>query len=423
MNVEVIAIGDELLLGQTVNTNAAWLGLELSQVGGSVVRSTVLADSPEGIVSALANVLPETELVVLTGGLGPTKDDLTKKVLTDYFGGELVYQPSVFAHIEQLFQTLGRVPSELNREQAYLPNNATVLQNAVGTAMGMAWDFDGKRYVSLPGVPYEMKHLAAAYILPWVQQRSRFWVQNRTVRTQGVPESELADRISAWEDALPSFVKLAYLPAPGLVKLRLSVRVPKEAAEAAKQEVETQVQALVHLLGAAYFGEGDRALEEVVGDALAGAGQTVATAESCTGGAVGAALTSIPGSSRYFVGGIQAYANRIKTQLLGVDEAALVVHGAVSEVVAKALASGARKRLGSDWAVATTGVAGPDGGSPEKPVGTVWIAVAGPDGCRAERFQMGKDRSRNIQKSVQAALNMLRQRVVGASQRGAVSEN
>ncbi len=421
MNVEVIAIGDELLLGQTVNTNAAWLGLELAQVGGSVVRSTVLADSPEGIVSALANVLPETELVVLTGGLGPTKDDLTKKVLTDYFGGELVYQPSVFAHIEQLFQTLGRVPSELNREQAYLPNNATVLQNAVGTAMGMAWDFDGKRYISLPGVPYEMKHLAAAYILPWVQQRSRFWVQNRTVRTQGVPESELADRISAWEDALPSFVKLAYLPAPGLVKLRLSVRVPKEAAEAAKQEVETQVQALVHLLGAAYFGEGDRALEEVVGDALAGAGQTVATAESCTGGAVGAALTSIPGSSRYFVGGIQAYANHIKTQLLGVDEAALVVHGAVSEVVAKAMASGARKRLGSDWAVATTGVAGPDGGSPEKPVGTVWIAVAGPDGCRAERFQMGKDRSRNIQKSVQAALNMLRQRVVGASKQRAVS--
>ena len=400
MNVEVIAIGDELLLGQTVNTNAAWLGLELAKVGGSVVRSSVLADSSEAIVSALDNVLKGTDLVVLTGGLGPTKDDLTKKVLTDYFGGELVYQPSVFAHIEDLFKTLGRVPSERNREQA----------------MGMAWDFNGKRYVSLPGVPYEMKHLAAVFILPWVQEKSKFWVQNRTVRTQGVPESELADRISAWEDALPSFVKLAYLPAPGLVKLRLSVRVPKEDEEVVKQLVETQVQALVQLLGAAYFGEGDRALEEVVGDALVIKGQTVATAESCTGGAVGAALTSVPGSSRYFVGGIQAYANTIKTQLLGVDEAALVVHGAVSEVVAKAMASGARKRLGTNWAVATTGVAGPDGGSTEKPVGTVWIAVAGPDGCRAERFQMGKDRGRNIQKSVQAALNMLRQRVVGASQ-------
>lgn len=416
MNVEVIAIGDELLLGQTVNTNAAWLGLELAKVGGSVVRSSVLADSPTAIVSALEHVLKDTDLVVFTGGLGPTKDDLTKKVLTDYFGGELEYQSSVFAHIEDLFKTLGRVPSELNREQAYLPNNATLLHNAVGTAMGMAWDFIGKRYVSLPGVPYEMKHLAAAFVLPWVQQRSQFWVQNRTVRTQGVPESELADRISAWEDALPSFVKLAYLPAPGLVKLRLSVRVLKEEAEVAKQVVETQVQALVQLLGAAYFGEGDRALEAVVGDALVIKGQTVATAESCTGGAVGAALTSVPGSSRYFVGGIQAYANTIKTQLLGVDEAALMVHGAVSEVVAKAMASAVRKRLGTDWAVSTTGIAGPDGGSAEKPVGTVWIAVAGPDGCRAERFQMGKDRGRNIQKSVQAALNMLLQRVVGASQ-------
>lgn len=422
MIVEVIAIGDELLLGQTINTNAAWLGLELAKVGGTVVRSTVLADSPDAIVSALENVLPETELVVLTGGLGPTKDDLTKKVLTDYFGGELVYQPSVFSHIEDLFKTLGRIPSELNRGQAFLPSNATLLHNPVGTAMGMAWDLDGKRYVSLPGVPFEMKHLAEAFILPWVQEKSKFWIQNRTVRTQGVPESELADRISAWEDTLPSFVKLAYLPAPGLVKLRLSVRVPKEAEEAAKQEVEMQVQALVQLLGAAYFGEGDRALEEVVGDALVGMGQTVATAESCTGGAVGAALTSVPGSSRYYVGGIQAYSNRIKTQLLGVEEAALVVHGAVSEVVAKAMASGARKRLGTDWAVATTGVAGPDGGSIKKPVGTVWIAVAGPDGCRAERFQMGKDRGRNIQKTVQAAMNMLRQRVVGASQQGVASE-
>ena len=420
MNVEVIAIGDELLLGQTVNTNAAWLGLELAQVGGTVVRSVVVADAPEAIHSALNVVLPQTELVVLTGGLGPTKDDLTKKVLTEYFGGELVYQPSVFTHIERLFESLGRVPSERNREQAYLPNNASILHNAVGTAMGMSWELEGKRYVSLPGVPYEMKYLTSSYLLPWVRENSRFWVQHRTVRTQGVPESELADRISAWEEALPSFIKLAYLPSPGLVKLRLSVRVPKENAETVEREVEAQVRSLVQLLGPAYFGEGDSPLEEVVGEALVARGQTVATAESCTGGSVGAALTSIPGSSRYYLGGVQAYANPVKVRLLGVEEAALAVHGAVSEVVAKEMANGIRKRLGADWAVATTGIAGPDGGSAEKPVGTVWIAVSGPDGCRAERFQMGKDRGRNIQKSVQAALNLLRQRVVGAAD-GAVN--
>jgi nicotinamide-nucleotide amidase len=417
MEVEVISIGDELLLGQTLNTNSAWMGQEVAKVGGQVVRAWTVSDRPEEIQGALNGVHPQTRLVLLTGGLGPTKDDLTKKVLTAFFGGELVYQPTVFEHIERLFAGLGRVPSERNREQAMLPSNAEILFNQVGTAMGMAWEWKGRRVVSMPGVPYEMKHLMEAFVLPWIAQNSTHFVAHRTVRSQGIPESDLADRLNDWEESLPGWIKLAYLPAPGLVKLRLSVRVPKEQAEFSEDRLNKEVDTLKGLLGTSYFGEGDVPLERVVGDVLLAQGMTLATAESCTGGALGASITSVAGSSRYYWGGIQAYHNDVKTKVLGVEEAALAVHGAVSETVAKAMATGVRKRLGTDWAVSTTGIAGPDGGTPEKPVGTVWIAVAGPDGCRAERFQMGKDRQRNVQKTVLAALNVLRLRIEALSKK------
>ena len=415
MEVEIISIGDELLLGQTLNTNSAWIGQEVAKVGGQVVRVWTVSDRAEAIHEALNGLHLQTRLVLLTGGLGPTKDDLTKKVLTDFFGGVLTYHPAVFEHIEQLFSSMGRVPSERNREQAMLPSNAEILQNKVGTAMGMAWDWQGRRVVSMPGVPYEMKHLMEGHVLPWMVKNSTHFVSHRTVRSQGIPESDLADRLSDWEESLPEWIKLAYLPAPGLVKLRLSVRVPAEESESSQNRLNREVETLKRLLGSAYFGEGDVPLERVLGDVLLAQGMTLATAESCTGGALGASITSVAGSSRYYWGGIQAYHNDVKRKVLGVEEAALAVHGAVSETVAKAMATGVRKRLGTDWAVSTTGIAGPDGGTPEKPVGTVWIAVAGPDGCRAERFQMGKDRQRNVQKTVLAALNLLRLRIEGFS--------
>jgi len=411
MKIEVISIGDELLLGQTINTNSAWMGQEVAKVGGQVVRAWTVSDSGEEIHAALNGLHPQTELVLLTGGLGPTKDDLTKKVLTAFMGGELTYHPDVFEHIQRLFASMGRVPSERNREQAMLPSNAEILINAVGTAMGMAWSWGGRRVVSMPGVPYEMKHLMETHVLPWISQNSRHFVAHRTVRSQGVPESDLADRLNDWEESLPDWIKLAYLPAPGLVKLRLSLRVPKEQAVVSQGRLNREVDVLIGLLGASYFGEGDVPLERVLGDKLLAQGMTLATAESCTGGALGASITSVAGSSRYYWGGVQAYHNDVKMKVLGVEEAALAVHGAVSETVAKAMATGVRKRLGTDWAVSTTGIAGPDGGTPEKPVGTVWIAVAGPDGCRAERFQMGKDRQRNVQKTVLAAMNLLRVRI------------
>lgn len=413
MDVEGISIGDELLLGQTINTNSAYIGQAVAQAGGQVVRNWTVSDRADEIRAALNGLHPSTELVLITGGLGPTKDDVTKKVLTEFFGGVLEYQPVVYRHIEQLFGAMGRTPSERNREQAMLPSNAEILFNRMGTAMGMAWQWEGRKVVSMPGVPYEMKHLMEEHVLPWLAGNSRQFVAHRTVRSQGIPESDLADRLSLWEEALPEWIKLAYLPSPGLVKLRLSVRVSKELETAVQERLDQEVLALKALLGKAYFGEGDVPLEQVLGDLLASKGMSLATAESCTGGALGASITSVPGSSRYYWGGIQAYQNTVKVKMLGVEEAALAVHGAVSETVAKAMASGARKRLGVDWAVSTTGIAGPDGGSHDKPVGTVWIAVAGPDGCRAEKYQMGKDRHRNVQKTVLAALNMLRVRVEG----------
>lgn len=361
MNVEVIAIGDELLLGQTLNTNAAWLGQEIARSGGTVVCSSAIADRPEDIRAALDSVRSDVEWVILTGGLGPTKDDLTKKVLTEYFGGQLEYRPEVYEHIVQIFASLGRIPSERNREQAFLPDNAEIISNPIGTAMGMMWQRNHQYFVSLPGVPYEMKRIMSDRILPWIQNVSQYWVAHRTVRTQGVPESELADRIADWEDQLPPEIKLAYLPSPGWVKLRLSIRVLKDEESRWRTELDHRLAALRVLLGPCYFGEGDDSLEEMVSQQLKASGQTVSVAESCTGGLLGAALTSLPGSSAFFQGGILAYSNEVKMRQLGVDEAALMVHGAVSEPVAKAMASGVRKRLGTDWGYPPPELRGPMG--------------------------------------------------------------
>jgi len=406
VQAEVVAIGTELLLGQTVDTNSSWIGERLAELGATLRRKTVVADRPEDVRAALDSLLPETRWVLITGGLGPTKDDLTKNVLNEYFGGTLVFYPDVYAHIEAMFARMGRVPGPLNRGQAELPDVCEPLFNAKGTAPGMLFARDGVRYVSMPGVPYEMKHLMEAHVLPRIKAESDAHIEHRFFMVQGIPESELAARIADWESALPEGLSLAYLPSPGVVKLRLTART-RQAAEALPL-LNTAAEGLRAVLGGDIFAEDWKTLEEVVGERLAAAGQTVATAESCTGGSIAALLTRIPGSSRYVQGGIVAYANEVKVRQLGVNEADLMVHGAVSEPVVRAMARGVRKRLGADWGLASSGVAGPDGGSAEKPVGTVWLAVSGPGVEWAARFQMGDHRERTVRKSVLEILNRLR---------------
>lgn len=413
MRAEIITIGTEILLGQTVDSNSAWMGQRLSEVGVEVQRITSISDQPSAIVAALDAVLPSTQWVLITGGLGPTKDDLTKHVLTDYFKDRLEYQPEIFEHIEALFAKMGRVPNALNRPQADFPVKAELLHNAMGTAQGMLWTEHGRRYVSMPGVPYEMKHILETGVLPRMRAEQAEIHVHRYFVVQGIPESDLALRIADWESALPEGISLAYLPSPGVVKLRLSAHVASEGEQAMRAQMDQEAAALKVLLGADCYTEDLLPLEVVVGELLKAAGQTVATAESCTGGSIAARLTSIPGSSAYLIGGVVAYSNTVKEQQLGVRKADLLVHGAVSEPVVRQMAEGVRKRLKTDWALATSGVAGPDGGSEAKPVGTVWIALAGPNGTWSKKFSMGLNRSRTVEKSVLAALDALRRALDG----------
>lgn len=406
MQAEVIAIGTELLLGQTIDSNSAWIGERLAELGVTLRRKTVVADRVDDVLAALNAVMADTQWVIITGGLGPTQDDLTKGILNDYFGGRLVYHPEIYSHIEALFARMGRVPGALNREQAEIPDVCEWLPNAVGTAPGMLFERQGQRFVSIPGVPFEMKHIMESHVLPRIRAESDAHIEHRFFMVQGIPESELAERMVDWESSLAEGLSLAYLPSPGIVKLRLTARTATD--HAAHVLLEQASASLRTLLGRDIFAENILSIEEVVGQLLKASGQTVATAESCTGGSIAALLTRIPGSSQYVQGGIVAYANEAKIQLLGVPEADLVQHGAVSDPVVRAMARGARQRLNADWGLASSGVMGPDGGSAAKPLGTVWLAVSGPGVDWAARFQMGDHRERSVRKSVLEVLGRLR---------------
>lgn len=415
MRAEIITIGTEILLGQTTDSNSAWLGQHLNASGVQVERITSISDEPEAIVRALDAVPPSIDWVILTGGLGPTKDDLTKHVLCTYFGDHLVFRSDVYAHIETLFASMGRVPNALNRPQAELPAQAEIVSNAVGTAQGMLWTRGSQRFLAMPGVPYEMKHIMETGILPRMKAERNEIMVHRYFVVQGIPESDLALRLEGWEAALRPPVSLAYLPSPGLVKLRLSILGPVAEEKTLQARIDEVAAELKELLGEDAYAETLTPLEEVIGQQLRALGHRLGTAESCTGGAIAARITSVAGSSAYFQGSIVAYANSVKQGILGVNQADLMVHGAVSEPVVKQMAAGLRKQLKVDWAIATSGIAGPDGGSAEKPVGTVWIAVAGPSYLWAERFQMGRDRGRVVQKTVLASLNALRKGLLAAA--------
>lgn len=406
MKVEVIAIGDELLIGQTINTNASWIGMELSMIGGSVEYATVIQDKEDAIIDAVDRAMSRVDVTIITGGLGPTKDDITKHTLCKYFNTTLEINEEVLAHVKSFFDARGREMLDVNIQQAALPVGAKVLQNEMGTASGMWFDQDGKVLISLPGVPYEMKHLITDRIIPQLKERFEMnAIYHRTLHTQGIGESYLAERIKDIEDSIrANGIGLAYLPSPGVVRLRLT----SEMSEEKKERIEQYIGQIEERLPQYVFSRESGDLAEIVGEILKEQGKTVGTVESCTAGSLASSLVASPGSSAYFQGSFLTYSNELKMKLVNVSEESLESFGAVSESVVSQMAQNGREKLGVDYCLATSGIAGPGGGSEEKPVGTVWIALSTPEKVIAKRFLFGNHRERNIRKSVSTALNMLR---------------
>lgn len=407
MKAEIITIGDEILIGQIVDTNSAWMGQQLNLLGIEIYQVTSVHDNREHILKALENAEKNADLVLITGGLGPTKDDITKKCLCDYFHTQLVFYPEVLEHVKSLLSVRNVAINRFNRDQALLPENCTVLHNSAGTASGMWFERNSTIFVSMPGVPFEMEAIMTEEVFPRLKKLGISQsIVHKTVLTIGIPESMLAERLDNWENALPEFIKLAYLPSPMMVKLRLSGYGYDE--KAIRREIDEQVAKLLQLIPEAVFGFDNDNLGIAIGRILAARGKTMATAESCTGGSIAQFITSNAGSSAYFNGGVVAYSNEIKQNLLGVRSELIEMYGAVSQEVAESMAVGAQKALNADYAVATTGIAGPDGGSDEKPVGTVWIAVAGISGVVSKKYIFKHNRERNIIRTTHTALNMLR---------------
>ena len=407
MNATILTIGDELLIGQIVDTNSVFIARQLNAAGVVVCERTSIGDDHAQIVAALERALDRSQIVILTGGLGPTKDDITKRTLAKIFRSEMRYDDEVGAHVERMLAQRGITFNALNRAQAMVPECCTVLFNAHGTAPGMWFERDGKVAVALPGVPFEMEHLMLDEVMP--RLKSRFALRqivHRTLITSGLAESMLAERIEDWEAALPPYLKLAYLPNPGAVRLRLSAYEVDGASAA--EEIGRQFEVLRRLIPEHVVGFETASVQELVHDRLTERGLTLAVAESCTGGTIAARFTALPGASAYFRCGVVAYSNEAKHDLLGVDPQAIERHGAVSEEVARQMAQGVRRAARADYAVATTGIAGPTGGSERKPVGTVWIAVATPAGTTAVCRQCGTDRRQIIDRAAAVAISLLR---------------
>jgi nicotinamide-nucleotide amidase len=411
MTSAIVTIGDEILIGQVVDTNSAWLAENLNLAGIEVREIRSISDRHDDIYRCLSDFTGKVDLVVMTGGLGPTNDDITRGVLKDFFGGNLVESREVLEHIETLFRVRGYQMTEVNRRQAMVPDSCEILENAEGTAPGMWFEKGGTVFVSMPGVPFEMKSIVSRQLIPRLaKMMNGHLIVHRTIMTSGIPESMLAATISDWELALPSNIRLAYLPHPGIVRLRLTAI--GDNRDNLNNLLQVEIDKLQKIIPKDIFAYEDKPLEEVVGEILRERSLTLSTAESCTGGYIASLITSIPGSSDYFRGSVVAYANDIKVSELGVDPAAIESHGAVSRQVVEQMAEGVRRKFNTDFSVATSGVAGPSGGTEEKPVGTVWIAVSSPEKCVSMRFLFGGHRQRNIERSSLAALNMLRKIVL-----------
>lgn len=405
MNITIINIGDELLIGQVVNTNASTMSRMLTAAGMDVLKTMVVGDERQAIWKAVDEAMHSSDAVLVTGGLGPTKDDITKKLLCEYFNSELVESAMALDNVRRIFESRGYELTPVNRAQALVPRCCEVLNNDLGTAPCMWFAREGKVLVSLPGVPFEMEWLMRNRVLPKLQETFKTdIIVTKNILTQGIGESFLSDLIEPWELSLPENIKLAYLPVAGLTKLRLTVHGSYDPSI---------LKGLYDLAGQYIVGEDCETLDELVHKTLTGRGLTLATAESCTGGNIARLLTAQAGASAYFKGGVVAYSNEVKECALGVKHTTLEAYGAVSEETVREMAEGVRQRLGADLAIATTGIAGPDGGTKEKPVGTVWIAVADKTHTEAKLLQFGANRrQQNIDRSTNQAFAMLMRLVV-----------
>jgi len=407
MRSAIITIGDEILIGQVTDTNAVWISQQLNSLGVQVKEMVTVSDEAGQITSTLDRYLGRYDLLIMTGGLGPTTDDITKQTLAAYFNSKLVTHPVILERITTYFKERGRSMIESNLRQADVPEVCRVLMNNHGSAPGMWFEKEGTILISLPGVPYEMKGLMEDHVIPEIIDRNKVpHVVHRTIMTQGVPESYLAAMLRDWESALPECMKLAYLPRPGIVRLRLTV-VDKCAIDA-KQILEVTISKLLDIIPEHIFGYDDISLEKSLGELLKERGLTLSSAESCTGGNIASMITSVPGSSSYYSGSVIAYENRIKSAVLGVDPQVIEEKGAVSRGVVEQMARGVRQVLGTDTSISTSGIAGPEGGSDEKPVGTTWICVQNGEESFAKIYRFSGTRERIIDQASNTAMQLLR---------------
>jgi nicotinamide-nucleotide amidase len=408
MIAEIISIGEELLIGQTVNTNAAWLSRNLNTVGITVRQIVVITDNHDDILNTISQAIQRADLVLTTGGLGPTRDDITKKALCELFDSKLVVNQTVMSDNKHFFEKRGYELTELNKLQALVPDKAQIIRNPYGTAPGLWFEQNNTILISMPGVPHEMQHMMNDFILPALKGKvNDYYIIHKSILTQGIGESFLAEIIAAWEEQLPEFITLAYLPSPGMVKLRLTGKgTDKKIIESAIEDEIKQLQAIIPQY---IWGFDDQRLEELIGKMLSGRSYTVCTAESCTGGYISHKLTSVPGSSAYYKGSVIVYSNQAKQKLLSIDKGMLLAYGAVSQEVVEVMAINALKLFDTDYSLAISGIAGPSGGSPGKPVGTVWIAVACKHEVISRIFSFGDTRERNIIRAGVASLSMLKE--------------
>ena len=406
MKSTIITIGDEILIGQILDTNSRYISQALNRIGVVVAERTSIGDNAAQIIETLDRALAATDIVIITGGLGPTKDDITKHTLAKYFDSELVYNECVGEAVEKLLAARGIAFTELNRGQAMVPRCCTVLHNYHGTAPGMWFERDGKVVISLPGVPFEMVHLIDDSVIPMLRNRFNLKaIVHKTMITSGIAESILAERIAEWEESLPQVLHLAYLPAPNIVRLRLSAY--EVDGESVERLIDEKFEQLRQIIPEAVIGFEDATVEQLVHNILIERGKTLAVAESCTGGAIASKFTAMAGASYYFQAGVVSYSNESKRDILGVNMDDIIRYGAVSEQVAVQMAESVRKVTQSHYAISTTGIAGPTGGSAEKPVGTVWIGIATPTRSFAVLKNCGTDRSQIIQRATAYAIRLL----------------
>lgn len=411
MLAEIITIGDELLIGQVIDTNSAWIAQQLNLIGIAVKQITTVSDNKEDILKTLKESSERADIILITGGLGPTNDDITKNTLCEYFNSKLVLNAGMYKQIEALFSSRGLTVTEINRKQAEVPDNCRALINKNGTAPGMWFKKNDKNFISMPGVPHEMKSMMEQEVLPEIKRKFKLSpILHKTVLTQGIGESYLQTLIQAWEEKLPDNIHLAYLPSAGIVRLRLSGY--NEDENTLEKKINAELEKLKVLLLPYLFGYDEDTMEGIVGQLLSDMGKTLALAESCTGGNIAHLITTVAGSSKYFKGGIIAYANEIKTHEIGIDANDIEHYGVVSGEIVEQMAQKIKMKYHSDFALATSGIFGPSGGSVEKPVGTTYIGVAFPGGVMSKKFSMGDNRSRSIQKASVAALNMLREEII-----------